>query len=64
MKNRDRMDIISRILDAAANGRSGATKTKMMYNAFLGYSQLKEYLAILTDNDLLSYDFLSQKFDY
>jgi predicted transcriptional regulator len=38
----------------AANG--GATKTRIMYKAFLSYAQLKEYLSILTQNDLLAYD--------
>ena len=55
MRNRDRMDIISRILEAA-NGDDDATKTKIMYKAFLSYSQLKEYLTVLTEVDLLSYD--------
>jgi predicted transcriptional regulator len=40
------------ILDSA-NG--GATKTKMMYKAFLSYHQLKEYLIVLIENDLLEY---------
>jgi predicted transcriptional regulator len=61
MKNRDRMDIISRILESA-NGRSGATRTKIMYNAFLSHGQLKQYLTTLTDNDLVRYDSLSQTF--
>jgi len=39
MKYRSRTEIVSRILDAA-NG--GATKTKIMYKAFLSYAQLKE----------------------
>jgi predicted transcriptional regulator len=63
MKNRDRMEIISRILEAANGGiGGGATKTKIMYNAFLSYGQLKEYLTILADKDLLRYDFLTQTF--
>lgn len=61
MKNRDRMDIISRILEAA-NGGIGATKTKIMYNAFLSHGQLKQYLTTLADKDLLRYDFLTQTF--
>ena len=60
MKYRDKLDIISLILEAA-NG-SYATKTKIMYKAFLSYAQLKEYLTILTANNLLRHDFLSQKF--
>jgi predicted transcriptional regulator len=62
MKNRDRMDIISRILEAANSGSGGATKTKIMYNAFLSHGQLKQYLTTLADNDLLRYDFLTQTF--
>ena len=37
----------------AANG--GATKTKIMYKAFLSYAQLKEYLSVLIENNLLEY---------
>ena len=37
----------------AANGR--ATKTKIMYSAFLSYAQLKEYLSLLTGNNLIAY---------
>ena len=50
MKNRSRTEIISNILNAA-NG--GATKTKIMYKAFMSYSQLREYLSILVENNLL-----------
>jgi predicted transcriptional regulator len=63
MRNRDRMDIISLILEAANVGSGGgATKTKIMYNAFLSHNQLKGYLTTLTENHLLRYDSLSQKF--
>ena len=51
MKNRSRTEIVSNILDAA-NG--GATKTKIMYKAFLSYAQLREYLSVLIENNLLS----------
>jgi predicted transcriptional regulator len=40
------------ILDAA-NG--GATKTKIMYSAFLSYNQLKDYLSVLIENNLIEY---------
>ncbi len=53
MKYRSRTDIVSQILEAA-NG--GATKTKIMYKAFLSYAQLKEYLAILMANGLLDWN--------
>ena len=52
MKYRSRTEIVGNILDAA-NG--GATKTKIMYVAFLSYAQLKEYLSILVENNLIEY---------
>jgi predicted transcriptional regulator len=52
MKYRSRTEIVSNILDAA-NGK--ATKTKIMYKAFLSYPQLKEYLSVLTENNLIEY---------
>ena len=44
----------------AANG--GATKTKIMYKAFLSYAQLKEYLSVLIENNLLEYLEGSQRY--
>jgi predicted transcriptional regulator len=52
MKYRSRTEIVCNILDAT-NG--GATKTKTMYAAFLSYGQLKEYLSILIEKNLLEY---------
>ena len=52
MKYRSRTEIVSMILEAA-NG--GATKTKIMYKAFLSYAQLREYLSVLKENNLLEY---------
>jgi predicted transcriptional regulator len=52
MKYRGRTEILGNILDAA-NG--GATKTKIMYKAFLSYDQLKEYLSVLIENNLIEY---------
>ena len=52
MKNRSRTEIVAMILDAA-NG--GATKTKIMYIAFLSYNQLKDYLSVMIENNLLEY---------
>jgi predicted transcriptional regulator len=51
---RSRVEIISQILEIAKGG--GTTKTKIIYKAFLSYNQFKEYLTILTESDLLSYD--------
>ena len=52
MGNRSRTEIVSNILDAA-NG--GVTKTKIMYITFLSFGQLKEYLSILIENNLIEY---------
>jgi predicted transcriptional regulator len=54
MRYRSRTDIFSQILEAANGG--GATKSKIMYKAFLSHAQLKEYLMLLTESDLLRYD--------
>ena len=52
MGNRSRTEIVSNILEAS-NG--GVTKTKIMYKAFLSYNQLREYLSILIENNLIEY---------
>ena len=53
MEHRNRMDIVAIILESAT-GKVG--KTKMMYNAFLSYNQLREYLGALQENGLLEYE--------
>jgi predicted transcriptional regulator len=60
MKYRSRTDITFQILDAASRG--GTTKTKIMYNAYLSYAQLKEYLGVLIDNGLLEYSQVDRVF--
>jgi len=52
MRYRSRTEIVGNILDAA-NG--GTTKTKLMYKAYISYNQLKEYLTILIENNLIKY---------
>lgn len=52
MKYRSRTDITALILDAA-NG--GATKTRIMYKAFLSFAQMREYLSLLLEKGLLDY---------
>jgi predicted transcriptional regulator len=52
MKYRSRTEIVAMILEAA-NG--GSTKTKIMYKAFLSYNQLREYLSVLIENNLIEY---------
>jgi len=45
MKYRSRRDIVGLFLDAANGG--GATKTKLMYRAYLSFNQLREYIIFL-----------------
>ena len=54
MKYRSRTDIVHLILEAPNGG--AATKSKIMYKAFLSFGQLKEYLMVLIENDLLEYE--------
>ena len=52
MKHRSRTEITAMILEAA-NG--GATKTKIMYNVYLTYNQLKDYLSVMIESNLIEY---------
>ena len=52
MKHRSRTEITAMILDTA---NKETTKTKIMYNAYLSYNQVKEYISILLENNLLEY---------
>ncbi len=61
MRHRSKTDIFCDILDAS-NDRSGVMKTKIMYKAFLSYTQSKEYLPVLTASGLLQYDVKTQTF--
>ena len=64
MKNRSRNEIIAFILESVANSRNNnrITATKIMYSAFLSYSQLKEYLALLLEKELLEYNSQTQTY--
>ncbi len=50
MKYRSRTEIVSIILEIVSHG---ATKTKIMYDAYLSYTQLTDYLSFLTENKLI-----------
>ena len=52
IKYRSRADIVAAILRVVSE--RGATKTRIMYRAFLSSSQLKQYIRILLDNGLLA----------
>ena len=61
MKYRDRIEMITLIL-TSASGMNGVLKTKIMYEAFLSFSQLKEYVALLLRNGLLEQDELKKTY--
>ena len=61
-KYRSRTEIIHNILQTASSDGNGAVKTKIMRNAFLSYSQVKDYLTILIDKSLLQHDIGNQRF--
>ena len=59
MTQRSRTDVAAQILQAASDS---VTRTRAMYSAFVSFAQLKDYLAILTENGLLEYDNNSQTY--
>jgi predicted transcriptional regulator len=61
MKYRDRTEIITLILTSASR-MSGVLKTKIMYEAFLSFSQLEEYIGLLLRNGLLEHDELKKTY--
>jgi len=52
MKYRSRTDIVTMVLESA---RAGATKTRIMYKAYLSHAQVNEYLKFLQEHGLLIY---------
>jgi predicted transcriptional regulator len=54
VKYRSRSDIIGLLLNAGNGG--GATKTKLMYSAFISFNRLREYLSLLAENGLIQYE--------
>jgi predicted transcriptional regulator len=61
MKYRDRTEIITLIL-ASASRMNGVLKTRIMYEAFLSFSQIEEYIALLLRNSLLEHDDLKKTY--
>jgi predicted transcriptional regulator len=59
MKYRSRAEIIATILQGANNG---ATKTRLMYSAYLSYTQIQEYIVFLQEKGLILYEEGSQKY--
>jgi predicted transcriptional regulator len=56
---RNRINIITQLLNGAS---TPLTKTNMMYRMMVFYEQLKEYLVMLAQNDIIVYDKPSRRF--
>ncbi|HEY3094813.1 MAG TPA: winged helix-turn-helix domain-containing protein [Nitrososphaera sp.] len=54
-KYRSRTEIVYQIL-ATAKEIDGVNKTRIMFKSYLSFAQLKEYLKLLIDSELLEYD--------
>lgn len=54
MKHRSETETIALILEAIKSN-SRATQTRIMFEAYLSYSQLKEYLSLLLEKGLIEY---------
>lgn len=57
MKYRSRTEILAMMLKATTEKIS---QTKIMYKAYLSFSQLKEYMTFLKENEMVSFDNASQ----
>lgn len=53
MLNRGWRDVVADVLETA---KEEANQTTIMYNSFLSYSMLKDYLKLLLQAELLKYD--------
>ena len=54
MKHRSENEIIALILETVTNTQR-PTRTRIMYEAFLSFAQLKQYLSLLIERRLLEY---------
>jgi len=59
MKYRSRTEISAMILEST---RTGATKTKIMYNSYLSYTLVKKYLLFLQGNKLIQYEKMTKQY--
>jgi predicted transcriptional regulator len=55
MKHRTQEEIAALILETVANSNSEATQTRIMYEAYLSYIQLKRFLSSLLERGLIEY---------
>ena len=59
MKYRSRTEISAMILEAT---RTGATKTRIMYNSYLSCALVKTYLWFLQGNKLIQYEKMTKQY--
>ena len=62
MTNRSRIEIIGRVLKTINEKNGCSSMTQIMYKAFLGFAQTKEYVTDLTKSGFLIYDSPSHTF--
>jgi predicted transcriptional regulator len=60
MKYRDKTELIA-LTVKAVGGDSNASAAHIMYNAFLSYEQMKQYLSISIDAGLITYQELNRR---
>jgi predicted transcriptional regulator len=60
VKYRSSTEIVDSMLRSIQSGR--ATKTQIMYSAYLSYRQLHPYLTLLEERELIKYENGSQTF--
>ena len=59
MKYRSSTEISAMILEAT---KTGATKTKIMYDSYLSYTLVKKYLSFLQGNKLIQYEKMTKHY--
>ena len=62
VKYRSRSDIVASILQSAAREGGGIGVTRLMYNSFLSYNQITQYVKVIKENGLLNYDASTGKY--
>ena len=53
MKYRGRTEIIAELLQSA---RSGVTRSKLMFETYISFPQVKEYLTLLNEKKMVTYN--------
>ena len=59
MRYRSRLEIISLVLQVA---NKGASKSRIMYGAYLSFGQTKEYIGLLTIRGFIAYDEIDREY--